>query len=181
MTYPNQPDLSDTSSDQAPSTVEKLKTLGRESTQRSQRLMKILRTAFAETATEFKAGREVISPLAKEVTAETVATVKEKSQQAKKTINQAWQQEAETEDRTERLIRLVRVLAKNTQEKLFPQIKTQAGKLDGLLVGRYGDRYENIKNRFNVVRKWAATPEQTTPEPAANSSTAIEVESQVIR
>ncbi len=181
MTYTSQPELSDASADQTPSTVEKLKTLQREGTQRSKRLLKILRTAYSETATEFKAGREVISPLAKEVTAETVANVKEKSQQAKQTINQAWHQESPTEDRTERLIRLVRELAKTTQEKLFPQIKTQASKLDDVLVDRYGDRYANIKDRFNSVRKWAAAPEQTTPESTANPSVAIEVDSEVIR
>lgn len=182
MTYTNQPELSDTSPQQNPSTVEKLKTLKQESTQRSQRLYKIFRTAFTETVTEFKAGREIISPLAKEVTAETVATVKEKSQQAKRTINQVWQQEAETEDRTERVVRLVRTLAKTTQEKLFPQIKTQAGKLDDVLVERYGDHYETIKDRFNIfVHKWTGTPAPTTPEPAANPSAAIEVESQVVR
>jgi HD-GYP domain-containing protein (c-di-GMP phosphodiesterase class II) len=189
MTYTNPSDFSNASTDQTPSTVEKMKTLQKESTQRSQRLMKILRTAFTETVAEFKAGREVISPLAKEVTAETVAGVKEKSQQAKKTINQAWQQDSESEDRTERLIRLVRVLAKTTaktaQEKLFPQVKTQASKLDDVLSNRYGDRYATLKDRFDSLRSRYA-PEQTTPEPtanssAANSSAAIEVESEVIR
>lgn len=180
MTYTNPSNFSNASTDQAPSTVEKIKTLQKESTQRSQRLMKILRTAFTETVAEFKAGREVISPLAKEVTAETVAGVKEKSQQAKKTINQAWQQDSESEDRTERLIRLVRVLAKTTQEKLFPQIKTQASKLDDVLINRYGDRYETLKDRFEGLRS-RYMPEQTTPEPTANPSAAIEVESEVIR
>jgi hypothetical protein len=186
MTYTNpsdfsSADFSDTAREQTPSTIDKLKTLKQESTQRSQRLMKILRTAFTETVTEFKAGKAVISPLAKEVTAETVATVKEKSQQAKETINQAWQQDATTEDRTERLIHLVRVLAKTTYQKLFPQIKTQASKLDDVLTNRYGDSYESLKERFESLLSRYAKPEQTTADPTANSSTAIEVESEVIR
>ncbi len=181
MTYTNPSDFSDTASEQTPSTVDKLKTLTQESAQRSQRLTKILRTAFTETVTELKAGKAVISPLAKEVTAETVATVKEKSQQAKQTINQAWQQEAATEDRTERVIRLVRVLAKTTQQKLFPQVKTQASKLDEVLMNRYGDRYESIKDRLDSFLGRYAKPEQTTPESAVSPSVAIEVDSEVIR
>ena len=185
MTYTTQPDFSQASSqksaEQAPSTVEKLKTLQQESATRYQRVSKILRTAFTETAAEFRAGRAVISPLAKEVTAETVATVKDKSQQAKETVNQAWQQESDTEDRTERLIRLARVLAKSAKENLLPQIKTQAIKLDGLLSERYGDRYNSIKDRFDSVRTRYATPAQTAPETATDKPVVIEVDSKVIR
>ena len=182
MTYTTQPDYSETPNQQAPSTVEKLKTLQQESATRYQRVSKILRAAFTETAAEFKAGRAVISPLAKEVTAETVATVKDKSQQAKKTVNQAWQQESETEDRTERLIRLARVLAKSAKENVLPQLKTQAIKLDGLLSERYGDRYSNIKNRFDFVRTRYATPAQTTPETTATDKpVVIEVDNEIIR
>ncbi|MEL6901959.1 MAG: hypothetical protein AAFP07_13465, partial [Cyanobacteria bacterium J06606_4] len=67
-------------------TFEKLKMLLKESGMRSQRIGKILRKAFSETRTEFQAGRSVISPLAKEVTTETVSTVKEKGQQAASTV-----------------------------------------------------------------------------------------------
>ncbi len=182
MTYTTQSNFTEAQTEQpAPSTVEKLKTLQQESTTRYQRVSKILRRAFTETAAEFKEGRAVISPLAKEVTAETVATVKDKSQQAKKTVNQAWQQESETEDRTERLIRLVRVLAKSAKENLFPQLKTQAIKLDGLLSERYGDRYNTIKDRFNFAGTRHATPAQTTPETVADEPVVIEVNSEVIR
>ncbi len=180
MTYTVPSEISDTAPSPAPSTVEKLKTLTKESTERSQRITKILRKAFSETAAEFKAGRAVISPLAKEVTTETVATVKEKGQQASQTVNQVWQQEAETEDRTERLIRFVRVLAQATKEKLFPQLKTQASKLDGVLSDRYGQRYSNIKEQFNFARAGQATPEKTAPETTRDAAV-IEVESEIIR
>ncbi len=180
MTYTVQSEISDTTV-AAPSTVEKLKTLQKESTERSQRIVKILRNAFSETAAEFKEGRAVISPLAKEVTTETVATVKEKGQQASQTVNQVWQQEAEAEDLTERLIRFVRVLAQATKEKLFPQIKTQASKLDSVLSDRYGQRYNNIKEQFDFAHAWYAAPEVTAPEPASSDAVVIEVESEVIR
>lgn len=181
MTYTTPSDFSNTPSEKAPSTVEKVKTLQKESTQRSKRIAKILRTAFTETAAEFKAGRTVISPLAKEVTAETVATVKEKSQQASKTVNQAWQQEADSQDLTDRLISFVRVMAVATKEKLFPQLKTQATKLDDMLSDRYGHQYNNFKQKFNGVRDRYATPEQTTTAPVADAPTVIEVESEIIR
>lgn len=180
MTYTTQSNFAEATTEQpSPSTVEKLKTLQKESTTRYQRVSKILKAAFSETAAEFKAGKAVISPLAKEVTAETVATVKDKSQQAKKTVNQAWRSESETEDRTEKLIRLARVLAKSAQENLLPQLKTQVIKLDGLLNERYGDRYSTFKERFNVGR--AATPAQTTTEKATDQPVVIEVDSEVIR
>ena len=179
MTYTVQSEISDTSA-AAPSTVEKIKTLQKEGTERSQRIVKILRNAFSETAAEFKEGRAIISPLAKEVTTETVATVKEKGQQASQTVNQVWQQEAEAEDHTERLIRFVRVLAQATKEKLFPQIKTQASKLDSVLSDRYGQRYSNIKEQFDFTHAWYAAPE-ATPEPVNSDAVVIEVESEVIR
>lgn len=181
MTYTVQSEISDATVNPAPSTVEKLKTLQKESTERSGRIAKILRSAFSETAAEFKAGRAVISPLAKEVTTETVATVKEKGQQASKTVNQVWQQEAEAEDLTDRLIRLVRVLAQETKEKLFPQIKTQAGRLDGVLSDRYGQRYNSIKEKFDIVRTWYVVPEKATPDMNNSDAVVIEVDSEVVR
>ncbi|MGC1310214.1 MAG: hypothetical protein WA885_23540 [Phormidesmis sp.] len=184
MTYTSQNDLSAAAVEQAPSTVQKLKTLQRESTQRSKRVISILRTAFAETAAEFKDGREVISPLAKEVTAETVATVKEKSQQAADAVNQTWQQEADDKDMTERVIGLMRSLAQSAKIKLFPQLKDQAGKVDGVLRDRYGNQYENVKAKFNVVRAWYVAPNQTKPETVVNDQPkqpiAIEVDSEVV-
>ncbi|MGB3300078.1 MAG: hypothetical protein WBA76_17585 [Phormidesmis sp.] len=181
MTYTTQSNFSKTQTEQtAPSTVEKLKTLKEESTTRYQRVSKILKAAFSETAAEFKAGKAVISPLAKEVTAETVATVKDKGQQAKQTVNQAWQSESETEDRTEKLIRLVRVLAKSAQDNLLPQLKTQALKLDDLLSERYGDRYTTFKGRFDLGRY--TTPAKTTAEETVTDRpVVIEVNSEVIR
>ena len=137
---------------QEPSTVEKLKTLQQESTQRSKRVFTILRTALTQTVSELKEGRAVISPLAQEITAETVATVKEKGQQAADTVNQTWQQEADKKDLTERIIGFMRSLAKTTTITLLPQVKTQALKLDGFLNERYGDRYANIKSRFEAFR-----------------------------
>ena len=181
MTYTVQSEISDATTSAAPSTVEKLKTLAKEGAERSQRITKILRSAFSETAAEFKEGRAIISPLAKEVTTETVATVKEKGQQASQTVNQVWQQEAEAEDLTERLIRFVRVLAQTTKERLFPQLKTQASKLDSVLSDRYGQRYNNIKEKFDFAQAWYAGPETTAPEPANSDAVVIEVESKVIQ
>ena len=174
MTYTVQSEISEATA-ATPSTVEKLKTLQKESAERSQRIIKILRSAFSETAAEFKAGRAVITPLAKEVTTETVATVKEKGQQASQTVNQVWQQEAEAEDLSERLIRFVRVFAQATKEKLFPQLKTQAIKLDSVLSDRYGQRYSNIKEQFDFAQTWPATPKAASPEPENSDAIVIEV------
>lgn len=196
MTYTTQNDLSnlpatpaeptpaaaDPSAD--PSTVEKLKTLYQESSQRSQRVAKILRAAFTETAAEFKDGRAVISPLAKEVTAETVATVREKSKQAADTVNQTWQQEDDSKDSTERLIRFIRTLGQSAGQtarvKLFPQLKVQAIKLDDVLTNRYGSRYATFKGRFSGIRGWYTATEPTTPETAADAHAAIVVDSEIV-
>ncbi len=169
-----------------PSTVKKLKTLYQESSQRSQRVAKILRAAFTETAAEFKDGRAVISPLAKEVTAETVATVKEKSKQAADTVNQTWQQEADSKDTTERLIAFVRNLGQTAGQaarvKLLPQLRVQAIKLDEVLTNRYGSRYATMKDRVTGIRHRYAATEPTQPETAANSApTTIEIDSEVVR
>ncbi|MGB3291456.1 MAG: hypothetical protein WBB01_00525 [Phormidesmis sp.] len=163
-----------------PSTVEKLKTLQQESTQRSKRVFKILRTAYAEMSAELKDGRTVISPLAKEVTAETVATVKQKSQQAADTVNQTWNQETDSKDLSERLIRLARVVAIAAKQNLFPQIKKQAIKLDELLVRRYGSRYTDLKDQVTGRTQRA---EQRASEATAETNSqpvVIEVESEIV-
>ncbi len=182
MTYTTPQDFSDTTVEPMPSTFQKLKTLRAESTQRYQRVASILKSAFAETMVELKEGKSVISPLAKEVTAETVATVKEKGQQAKDTVNTAWKQEATAEDPTDRLIRVMRLMAKATQEKLFPQLKTQAVKLDGFLGNRYGSQYDSFKGRFDFLRdRYAAsTQSKTEAAPTADAPVVIEVDSEVI-
>jgi cytochrome c556 len=188
MTYTTQNDLSTSVEPTPTSTVQKIKKLYRESSQRSQRVTKILKTAFSEAVTEVKDGRAVISPLAKEVTAETVATFKEQSQKAADTVNQTWQQKADAPDRTERFISVVRALGQRAKVNLLPQLKQQAVKLDGVLSDRYGQRYTSIKEKAAVVRSWYAASEQTTPSTApqtfvddATSHTAIEVDSEVIR
>lgn len=191
MTYTTQNDLSNlsttsvetTASAENASTVEKLKTLYQESSQRSQRVAKILRAAFTETAAEFKDGRAVISPLAKEVTAETVATVREKSQQAAQTVNQTWQQEADSKDNTERLISFIRSLGQTAGQtarvKLLPQLKVQAIRLDEVLSDRYGSRYTTLKDRVTGIRsRYAAT---TAPEATVDEPTVVEVDSQIVR
>lgn len=160
MTDTSETDLSVTTVESTaspnPSTVEKLKTLQQESTQRSKRIFTILRTAFTQTMSELKDGRAVISPLAQEVTAETVATVKEKGQQAADTVSQTWRQAADKEDLTDRIIGFMRSLTKTTATTLLPVITTQATKLDGVLNERYGDRYANIKARFAAFHTGSA-------------------------
>lgn len=156
MTYTNQTNATtanaatQSQSDFA-TTAEQLKALKKESSTRSQRIFKILRTAFTETAAEvaveLKEGRTVISPLAKEVSAKTVATVKEKSQQAADTVNQTWQQEAQTEDRTERLIKVVRSLASTLKQTFFPQAKQQAKKQADQLIELLRNRYAASSQR----------------------------------
>ncbi|MGB7087579.1 MAG: hypothetical protein WBD47_18615 [Phormidesmis sp.] len=167
-----------------PSTVEKLRTLQQEGSQRSKRIFKILSTAFTETAAEFKDGRAVISPLAKDVTTETVATVKEKSQQAADVLNQTWSQEAEHEELTDRIISFVRTLGKTAQEKLSPQLKDQASKLDVILSDRYGHRYENVKARLDDIRAWYVASGAAAPEAEADKPTehviSIEVDSEIV-
>ncbi len=160
-----------------PSTVEKLKTLQQESTQRSKRVFKILRTAYAELTAELKDGRTVISPLAKDVTAETVATVKQKSQQAADTVNQTWNQEADSKDLSDRLIRLARVIAVAAKQNLFPQIKKQAIKLDVLLSDRYGAQYTTLKDKVTGRTQQASA--QTASE-SVDQPVVIEVESESV-
>ncbi|NJM99522.1 MAG: hypothetical protein HC800_22405 [Phormidesmis sp. RL_2_1] len=125
-----------------------------------------------------------MSPLAQEVTAETVATVKDKSQQAARVVNQTWQQEASTEDLTERLIKFLRAIAQTTKAALFPQVQKQASKLDDILTQRYGSRYENMREKANVARTWYAASEPTTtetkPDASSEQAVVIEVNSQVI-
>ncbi len=178
MTYTNQTDVetnsqTDSQADFA-TTVEQLKALQKESGMRSQRILKILHTAFTQTAAEVSAeikdGRTVISPLAKEVSTKTVATVKEKSQQAANTVNQTWQQQAETKDMTERLIKVVRSLANTFKQTFFPQAKQQAQKQANQLL-------ELLKNRY-------AASSQTTSEATAAPQSAprvVDITSSVIR
>ncbi|EDX84122.1 hypothetical protein S7335_1819 [Synechococcus sp. PCC 7335] len=195
MTYmpeTNLSDLSDRSISSQPTTAEKLKTLAKESSQRAQRISSILKQAFSETREEFQAGRTVISPIAKEVTAEAVSTFKSKSQQAAEVVNQAWQEEDSTPDFTERLINVLKSVASTTKAKLFPQIKVQtqkqASRLDDLLGDRYGEQYITFKDRFGQVYAWINTSkvaassvatEDITDVPS-QTATVIEVDSKVI-
>ncbi|MGB3766069.1 MAG: hypothetical protein WA947_05880 [Phormidesmis sp.] len=190
MTYTTPEDLSSMTSEQVPSTFDKAKVLYQEGSTRSVRVAKILKAAFSQTAAEFKEGRQSLSPLAQEVTSETVATVKEKGQKAAEVLNDAWVQEADSQDLTERISRFLSVIAQSASQsaktRLFPQMKVQASKLDGLLKGRYGDRYESIRAKFEVVRSWYAAPAQSATSPyeadsADDEITAIEVDSEVIR
>ncbi|MEL6601676.1 MAG: hypothetical protein AAFP20_00440 [Cyanobacteria bacterium J06614_10] len=167
-------------------TFEKLKMLLKESGMRSQRIGEILRKAFSETRTEFQAGRSVISPLAKEVTTETVSTVKEKGQQAASTVNKAWQDDAEELDLADRLVKFLQVMSQMGQETLLPALKKQVGRADNLLDGRYGDRYASIKARIQAIQTWlvdSADAEKTAPETADNSepTVVIEVESETVK
>ncbi len=185
MTYMPETDFSTAPIDVSPSTVEKLKTLTTESSQRSKRVISILRTAFTETVAEVKDGRAVIAPLAKEVTSEAVETVKDKGQQAADMFSQTWQQESEQKDFPERMIAFIRNLANVATVKLLPQFKTQVGKFDGVLSDRYGQEYENFKGRFDVIRSWTVTSEPTMTEipmdEPGEPTVVIDVDSEVVR
>ena len=195
MTYMPETNLSNLASDDSvnteTTTAKKLKTLAEESTQRAQRISKILKQAFSETREEFQAGRTVISPIAKEVTAEAVSTFKSKSQEAAKVANQAWQAEEDTQDFTERLIKVLKTMASTAKERLFPQIKVQtrkqASRVDTLLSDRYGEQYITLKDRFGQVRAWVNVAQPTATEVASDTNDAasapdvvIEVDSQVV-
>ncbi|MEM6450499.1 MAG: hypothetical protein AAF703_09315 [Cyanobacteria bacterium P01_D01_bin.105] len=188
MTYTDHINLSNEGaeppSDTQMTTLQKLKVLQQETTQRSKRVAKILQAAFSETAEEFKAGRSVVSPLAKEVTAETVTVVKANGQKVSDTVNQMWQ-DAEEDDLTERIIGFVRMLGAAAKEKLFPQLKRQANKFDSSLSERYGDRYANLKAQLNEFRNGAVVvPEKASPTSPVESNSAdtpaIEVTSEVV-
>ncbi len=175
MTYTNQTNVetnsqADFATTDFATTVEQLKELRKEGSVRSQRIFKILRTAFTETAAEIKDGRTVISPLAKEVSAKTVATVKEKGKQAADTVNQTWQQEAQTEDMTERLVKVVRSLANTLKQTFFPQAKQQAKKQADQLLELLRNRYAASSQRSAET----ATAPQSTPTVVDITSSVIE-------
>ena len=109
-----------------PTTADKLNILWEEGTARAQRIASILRQAFTESREEFQSGRTVISPIAKEVTTEAVATVKEKSQQAAKVINQAWNDEADAPDLAERIMHFTGLIANSAKVNLFPTVEQTA-------------------------------------------------------
>lgn len=196
MTYTSE-NLSDLTANDSvnvePTTAEKLKTLATEGTQRTQRISRILKQAFSETREEFQAGRTVISPIAKEVTAEAVSTFKTKRQQATAAVNQAWQEEENTADFTERAIKVFKTMMSAARANVFPQVKTQtqkqAGKLDELLRDHYGEQYTTLKDRVAQVRAWAnsavnstesATAEVVVDNSDAVSATVIEVDSTAV-
>lgn len=167
-------------------TFDKLKMLLKESGVRSQRIGKILRQAFTETRTEFQAGRSVISPLAREVTTETVSTVKAKGQQAANTVNKAWQDDAEEIDLVDRLVKFLQAMSQLSRETLLPELKKQAGNADSMLDSRYGERYADIKARLEAVRTWFAASAETAntvPETSENNepTVVIEVESETVK
>lgn len=165
---------SDSSENTEATTAEKLKTLAQEGTQRTQRISKILKQAFSETREEFQAGRTVISPIAKEVTAEAVSNFKSKSQQAAEAVNQAWQEEESTPDFTERLIKVLKTTTSTARERLYPQFKVQtkkqATRLDELLGDRYGEQYVTLRSRFQQVLTWVNAARTATNEPAVDST-----------
>ena len=174
-----------------PTTAQKLNTLRQEGTERTKRIASILRQAFSETREEFQAGRTVISPIAKEVTTEAVSTVKQKSQQAAEAVNQAWNDEAAApDDLTERLVSLIKVLAKSAKTNLFPtveiQAKKQAVKIDQMLNSRYGNQYTTFRDRLEAVRTWLSTQASATntesvqSEPTDAESTVVTVDSAVV-
>ncbi|MEO0770602.1 MAG: hypothetical protein AAFY72_14450 [Cyanobacteria bacterium J06649_4] len=186
MTYLNDTNLPNFTTDETPSsTFDKVKTLANESTQRTRRISQILKQALSETRDEFKAGKTVIAPLAKEVTTETVSTVRSKGQQAADAVNKAWEEESDTTDFTERLVAFLKKVATATARNLFPQVKKQASNLDELLGNRYGDQYTSLKTRFETVRACAVVPDtvqsETTSVDNSADAVVIEVESKAVK
>lgn len=181
MTYTSETNLS-ASIEAEVSTTEKIKTLTQEGKKRTQRISQILKQAFSETREEFQAGRTVISPLAKEVTSETVSTFKSKSKEAADAVNKAWQEEADAPDTTERLINAIKKLLSQAKTTVLPPAKQQAIKVDEVLSNRYGTQYTTFRNRFKTIRSWvAAQPTETVEEAPSTASTVIEVDSQTIQ
>lgn len=187
MTYTTPEDISNLTTEEASSTFDKAKVLYQEGLTRSARIGRILKAAFSQSAAEFREGRQVLSPLAQEVTSETVATVKEKGQKAADALNDAWVQEADSQDFSERLTRFLSAIARSAsasaKTQLWPQLKIQASRLDGLLQSRYGDRYTDIREKFAVTRS-GQSASKTTPDCADTTSTdggiVIEVDSETL-
>jgi len=187
MTYSetmNQTDLSTAAVESEASTVEKLKTLAREGNQRVRRINQILRSAFSETRSEFQAGRSVMAPLVKEVTAEAVSGFNETKQQATKVVNEAWNEGDTQTDLSDRMVSFLKAMAATANQNLVPQLKQQALKLDELLVTRYGDQYASLKARFDFIGVWtAANPSNSdsADKPQNNQSeVVIEVDSEAV-
>lgn len=191
MTYTTPEDLSTLTAEPTPSTLDKVKVLYKEGRSRSQRISKILKDAFSQTAVEFKEGRQALSPLAQEVTSETMATVKEQSQKATEALNDAWTKEADSQDLSERISRVIGAVAqsvgKSARIQLLPHLKTQASRLDAFLSDRYGKRYEDIRVKIEKMRNWQTTSEATgtykvdvNRADTATDATTIEVDSEVI-
>jgi len=177
MTYSetmNQADLSTTAVEPEVSTVEKLKTLTTEGSQRIKRINQILQAAFSETRSEFQAGRNVMTPLVKEVTTEAVSSFNETKQQATKAVNEAWQEGDTQTDLSDRIVSFLKAMAAASNQHLLPQVKHQALKLDELLTTRYGDQYTSFKARFDFINQWtganqrhndsAEVPQDNKPE-----------------
>lgn len=188
MTYSetmNPTDLSAAPADKETSTVDKLKTLAQEGSQRAKRINQILQAALSETRSEFQAGRNVMTPLAKEVTAEAVSSFNATKQRASEAVNEAWQEGSEQADVSDRIITFLKAIAKTTNQKLFPQVKQQAIRLDEVLENRYGDQYEKLKARFDVIRQWivVSEPANETADVSqdAESGIVIDIDSQVVR
>lgn len=186
MTYTDQisyPNEVHTPSSDGETTLQKMKVLLKEGAQRSARIKNILRDAFTETTVEVKAGRTAMSPLAKEVTAETVAAVKENGQKVSETVSQVWQ-DTEDDDIDARIIRFIRSLTAIANDKLAPQVQPQVRKLDSLLNERYGDRYIQIKSQLSKLLSNYGTS-QSAPTTVISTDednvSTVEVESEVVR
>lgn len=190
MTYSEtmtETNLSSTPTEAQPSTIDKLKTLSKEGTQRAKRINQILRAAFSETRAEFQEGRSVISPLAKEVTTEAVSSFKSTKQRATTTVSEAWQEGEGQSDLSDRLVAFIKSVSKTAQVELFPQLKKQALNLDNILTNRYGDQYTSFKSRFDSIRKWTAVnaPADASmnnqPDVVVEPDVVIEVDSETVR
>lgn len=169
MTYKPEPNFS--------TLAAKLTNLKEESIQRSQRVLKIFRAAFTDTVTEIRDSRTVFSSLVKEVTTETIATLKGKSQQLTVTVRQTWQQKINHKTLIENVTVFMSNSLSTAKFNLSPKIAR--------LRQRYGHRYENIREQFDVVRSWYVVPETNTArkknDHSSDSTVIIEVKSEVIQ
>ncbi|WP_299409067.1 hypothetical protein [Acaryochloris sp. IP29b_bin.148] len=114
-----------------PSTpMPKLEQIKSESSTRSQRIGKILSTAFTQTSVELKEGYTVVRPLAADMSATAFEKLKQTSYQAAHSFQDAWRQGADSTSTWERWQRVLKVVTTALRNTLTPPVKQQAARVD---------------------------------------------------
>ena len=187
MTYTSNVDFSEATDASDVTTADKIQRLRIEGSQRVKRVLSIIRAAYCESKAEIREGKTVLTPLTKEVTAETVAAMQQKRQQVTEMLQDTWDKN-ENAELSDRFVSILKSVLKSVQTQFLPVAKQQAQKYakraDGLLGKRYGDRYAAAKTRAELMRDWLSESKATTTEPVSNidvARDAIEVESEVVR